>query len=239
MNVEALARTLADAAAGATAVPQLSLAHDLGIDDAYAVQRLVVDARKRPRTGVKLGLTSRAKAEQMGVSDVIVGELTEDMAVADGGRVPSDRFIHPRVEPEVAFLVRGDRITAVAPALEIIDSRYRDFHFNLVDVIADNASAAAYVLGPWRPAGTDTANHGVVLEIDGRVAVSGSTAAILGDPRRAVDTAARLARTTRLRMPEETVVLAGAATAAVPLTPGSTVEARVSALGRVSFTYGT
>ncbi|MBV2355434.1 4-oxalocrotonate decarboxylase [Streptomyces sp. J2-1] len=237
MNLEALARTLADAAADRSAVPQLSREYDLDLADAYAVQRLVVDARKRARTGVKLGLTSRAKAVQMGVFDVIIGELTEDMAVADGGRLDPGRFIHPRVEPEIAFLLRGGEVAAVAPALEIIDSRYRDFRFNLVDVVADNTSAAAYVLGPWRAADTDTANRGVVMEIDGRVAETGSTAAILGDPWRAVETAARLARATGLHLPDETVVLAGAATAAAPLTPGSTVEARVSTLGRVSFTF--
>ncbi|MEU3983503.1 fumarylacetoacetate hydrolase family protein [Streptomyces sp. NPDC026672] len=239
MTHEAMAEVLADAAATATAVPQLSRDHEFGLADAYAVQRLVVDARGRRRTGVKLGLTSRAKAAQMGVFDVIFGELTEDMETEDGGRLSAARFIHPRVEPEVAFLVRGGEVTGVAPALEVIDSRYRDFRFNLVDVVADNTSAAAYVIGPWRPAGTDVANRGVVLEIDGHVVETGSTAAVLGAPLRAVATTARLAADIGLALPDETVVLAGAATAAVPLTPGTTVEARISALGRVGFTYST
>jgi 2-oxo-3-hexenedioate decarboxylase len=141
------------------------------------------------------------------------------------------------VEPEVAFLLRDGEVKGVAPALEIIDSRYQDFRFNLVDVVADNTSAAAYVLGPWQRADQDIGNRGVVMEIDGRVVETGSTAAILGHPQRATEAAARLARTIALPMPGEMVLLAGAATAAVTLKPGVVVEARISTLGRVGFTY--
>ncbi|MEV4320537.1 fumarylacetoacetate hydrolase family protein [Actinocrispum sp. NPDC049592] len=233
MTLSALAQTLFEADSRATAIPQLG---ELSLEDAYAVQRLVVDLRNEPRTGVKLGFTSRAKAVQMGVSDLIIGQLTSGMAVADGGTLDHSRFIHPRVEPEVAFLVSEGQVVGVAPALEIIDSRYQDFRFNLADVVADNTSAAAYVLGPWQQPGVEIGDLGVVLEVDGAVAQTGSTAAILGDPMRALDAVTRLSQAFDIPVPSQSVVLAGAATAAVALPPGSFVEARIAGLGRVTVT---
>ena len=130
-----------------TPVPQLTAEPALDLAAAYAVQHAVsrapVARGERP-TGVKLGFTSRAKMVQMGVDEVIGGRLTDAMAVADGGVVDLGRLIHPRIEPEVAFRLGRDvdpdervrvarvaAVDAVAPALEIIDSRYADFRFSL------------------------------------------------------------------------------------------------------------
>ncbi|MFC9339288.1 2-keto-4-pentenoate hydratase [Streptomyces sp. NPDC057020] len=214
-------------------------------DEAYAVQEALVArrlARGERLTGFKLGFTSRAKMRQMGVSDLIHGRLTDRMAIPDGGRVDTTALIHPRVEPEVAFLL-GDTlrpggdplaaVAAVAPALEVIDSRYHGFRFSLPEVIADNTSAAGYAVGPWSAPG-DLDNLGVLLELDGRLAETGSTAAILGSPLRALAAAARLAGA----LEPGTVVLAGAATAAVPLPPGTHVRATVAGLGTVHLTTG-
>lgn len=202
-------------------------------DDPYAVQREVVDrrlARGETVVGVKLGLTSRAKMQQMGVDEVIWGWLTDAMAIADGGTLDLSERIHAKVEPEVAFLVRGGRIAAVAPALEVIDSRWLDFKFTLAEVIADNTSAAGFVVGNWQPVPEGIDNLGVLLEVDGRVVEIGSTAAILGDPRRAFAEAARLAG----GLEDDWIVLAGAATAAVRVDPGSVVRVSVEKLGTAS-----
>lgn len=222
-----------------------------GLDAAYATQHALI-ARRTARgeriVGLKLGFTSRAKAQQMGVDDVIMGTLTDAMRVDDGGRYDPRSAIHPRVEPEIAYLLgpgpdeeRGDlgpavAIAAVAPALEVIDSRYRDFRFSLDDVVADNASAAAYAIGPWRrPAEAGPLdNRAVSLELDGRLAETGSTAAILGDPARAIAAARRLARQHGFALRAGMVLLAGAATVAVPLPRPGRVEADVAGLGRVS-----
>ncbi|MGB4136266.1 MAG: hypothetical protein WA971_06870, partial [Microbacterium sp.] len=200
---DALAARLDDAQQRAEAAEQLSAGIAFGIDDAYAVQHALV-ARRLVRgervVGLKLGFTSRAKAVQMGVDDLIIGSLTDGMRIADGDAFDPAAGIHPRIEPEVAYLRSPDhpgRIVAVAPALEIIDSRYRDFRFDLGDVVADNTSACAFVIGGWRdpvevgPLG----NRAVRLEIDGRVVQTGSTAAILGDPGRALAAADRMAAT--------------------------------------------
>ncbi|GAA2230200.1 fumarylacetoacetate hydrolase family protein [Streptomyces amakusaensis] len=245
MSIQSLAESLDTAALDARPLP----GGGTGLTDtaeAYAVQDALVArrlARGERLTGVKLGFTSLAKMRQMGVSDLIHGRLTDRMEIPDGGLYDLSGLIHPRVEPEVAFLL-GDTlrpggdpaaaVAAVAPALEIIDSRYDGFRFSLPEVIADNTSAAAYAVGPWSALNTpdDLGNLGVLLELDGRPAQTGSTAAILGHPLRALAAAARLAGP----LEPGTVILAGAATAAVPLEPGTFVQATIAGLGTVRFT---
>lgn len=248
-DIAGIAEKLGAAADRAIAIPQLAAETGLDADAAYAVQTALVQRRLdrgERLVGLKMGLTSRAKMAQVGVDEVIWGRLTDVMRVPDGGTVDVADFIHPRVEPEVAFLLDRlpepgepvgaftEAVRAVAPAIELIDSRYADFTFSLPDVIADNTSAAAFVVGPWSPVPDGLDNLGVLLEIDGRVAQVGSTAAILGDPRRALDEGIRLAGRHGVRLREGWVFLAGAATAAVPLRPGAHVRAAVEKLGTVS-----
>lgn len=245
-----VADLLDSAQQGAEPVAQVTARVALSLTGAYAVQHRLVSRRVERGdriSGVKLGFTSRAKAQQMGVSDVIIGSITAGMRIEDGGLTDPTRYIHPRIEPEVAYLIGADvdldapvdaddTIAAVAPALEIIDSRYRDFRFTLEDVVADNTSAAGYVIGPWvTPAAAgDLGNRGVRLEIDGQLVETGSTAAILGNPGRALEAARRMARLHGFELRAGMVLLAGAATAAVPLPPGACVEATITGLGRVA-----
>lgn len=248
-----IAEQLGAAADAATAIPQLAAETGLDVDAAYAVQTALVQRRVdrgERLVGLKMGLTSRAKMAQVGVDEVIWGRLTDAMRVPDGGTIDCAAYIHPRVEPEVAFLLNRvpgpgepvgafvDAVRAVAPAIELIDSRYANFTFSLPDVIADNTSAAAFVIGHWSAVPDGLDNLGVLLEIDGRVAQVGSTAAILGDPRRALDEGIRLAGRHGVRLREGWVFLAGAATAAVPLRPGAYVRAVVEKLGSASLTAG-
>lgn len=234
-QVEQLADRLESAVTGATAIAPLTADTDLSVATAYQVQAALVRralAGGQRLVGLKLGLTSRAKMEQMGVDEAIWGRLTGAMWLPEGGTVDTGRFIHPRVEPEVAFrLGAGGEPVAVAAALELIDSRYAGFRFTLPDVVADNASAAGFVLGPWCPVPSGLDNLGVLLEVDGRVVDTGSTAAILGDPRRALAQGLELAGRADLAPEPGWVVLAGAATAAVPARPGAQVRAVVEGLG--------
>jgi 2-oxo-3-hexenedioate decarboxylase len=220
---------LDSAAQLATAMPQINLPDAA---TGYAVQAALVEkrlARGEKLVGYKMGLTSRAKMAQVGVNEVIFGRLTDGMQVADGGSVDVSSFIHPRVEPEVAFLIEGGKITAIAPALELIDSRYANFEFTLPDVIADNTSGAAFVIGAWQPVPSNVDNLGVLLEINGEVVQVGSTAAILGDPRRAFADGQALAA--KYKVTFDGILLAGAATAAVPLPKGAYAKAVVEGLG--------
>lgn len=248
--VTELGARLDTAAQQARATAQLSHTAQLDVDLAYEVQRASVERRLQRGerlVGLKMGFTSRAKALQMGVSDVICGRLTDRMLIADGGRIAMSRFVHPRVEPEIAFLLaRGlddvqsplqalAAVAAVAPALEIIDSRYEDFRFSLTDVIADNSSSSAFVLGGWHAPSIDVHNLGMIVSFDGAMESLGSSAAILGHPLRSLVAAARLARERGIPLGPGSIVLAGGATAASALRAPLHVQLEVQALGLVSF----
>jgi 2-oxo-3-hexenedioate decarboxylase len=218
---------------------------ELSVAEAYAVQTELINrrlSRGEAITGVKLGFTSKAKMRQMGVSDVIVGRLTDGMRIPDDGEVHRAVLVHPKVEPEIAFRLARDvdtadpaadiegAVDAVAAAIEVIDSRYRDFRFTYPGVIADNTSAAGYAVGPWHPM-TDVANRAVRLIAPGGIEI-GSTAAILGHPIRALYALLSMCRQHRIELRKGYVVLAGAATAAIALTEG-VVRCDVTGVGSV------
>ncbi|HGM5580435.1 TPA: 2-keto-4-pentenoate hydratase [Pseudomonas putida] len=250
MSIQRIAKRLDDAARFAEATPQLTGEDAVTLEQAYAVQRALIEhrlARGARQVGVKMGFTSRAKMAQMGVSDLIWGRLTSDMWIEEGASIDLSRYVHPRVEPEVCFLL-GKRlegqvtplqalaaVEAVAPALEVIDSRYRDFKFSLPDVVADNASSSGFVVGAWHRPDTDLGNLGLVMSFDGRAVEMGSTAAILGSPVRALVAAARVAALQGEVLEAGSLILAGAATAAVALRPGVAVRGEFQNLGSVAF----
>jgi len=250
-DIAAIARRLDAAQTGATATEQL--AEPLDLANAYAVQSALLGlryARGEQRTGIKMGFTSRAKMVQMGIDEMIWGRLTDHMQVEDGGSIDFRRFVHPRVEPEIAFLLAADlpeKVTApaavaalagVAPALEIIDSRYANFRFSLTDVVADNSSSSAYVIGPWNDPRQPLGNLGFVMTIGGAVRQIGSSAAILGNPVRSLVAAARLAAQAGEPLKAGDIVMAGGATAAEALSPGDKVRLEVQRLGTVEFSVG-
>jgi len=253
-NLSVLAATLDEAARTATEATQLIETHpDLTIEDAYAIQLLNVQrrwARGERRAGYKMGLTSRAKMQQVGVSEVIWGRLTDAMRLEEGGTLSLSRYVHARVEPEIAYIIgkplSGEvsaaealaAVEAVAPALEIIDSRYKNFKFSLPDVIADNSSSSGFYVGAWSKPDTDVSNLGIIMEVNGRAVQVGSSAAILGNPIRSLVAAARLVgRAGESLMPGD-IVLAGGATAAHSLTVGEHIRTVFQTLGAVSFTVG-
>jgi len=252
-KIDSFAAVLDDAAHHAHDVQQFP-AGQFDLAEAYAIQRASIErrvARGEHRIGIKLGFTSRAKMVQMGVDNLIWGWLTNTMLDEDGGVVDLKRFIHPRVEPEVCFVTRRtidapltaleavDYLEAVAPAMEIIDSRYRNFKFTLEDVVADNCSSAGLVVGAWSRDFSGLPNAGVRMQFDGRDVQVGSTAAILGHPLRSIVQASRLLHQAGLSLPPGSLIMAGAATAAEALTPGLHVQCRIGsgacALGQVAF----
>ena len=249
-KIARIATRLDDAATAARAMPQPTGDDVIALAEAYDVQRALIDlriGRGHGRIGMKMGFTSRAKMLQMGLSDLIWGRLTSDMLVEDGG-IDAIFHIHPRVEPEICFLLKKPlsgpvtplaalaAVEAVAPALEIIDSRYLDFKFALADVIADNASSSALVVGAWHLPAIDFSNLGLVMEVDGRAVEIGSTAAILGHPLRSLCAASRLAGEAGETLEAGSLVMAGGATAAAALQPGANVRCDMQDLGRVGFT---
>ncbi len=239
-----------EAARTATAIAQFTNTVDLGVADAYAIQAQSISRRLQRGeqvVGIKMGLTSRAKMVQVGVDEVIWGRLTDAMRVTDGGTVSLGAYVHPRVEPEIAFLMGAPlagavsgaealaAVAAVAPAAEIIDSRFENFRFSLPDVIADNSSSSGFVVGGWRDPSTAIGNLGMVLERNGRPVEIGSSAAILGDPIRSLVEASRMVADAGLALQPGWIVLAGGATAALPLTVGDSIRVVVEELGVVAF----
>lgn len=197
-----------------------------------------------------MGFTSRAKMIQMGIDDVIWGRLSSGMQVEEGTPIRFGRFVHPRVEPELAFVLKkplaGDvtavealsAVEAIAPALEIIDLRYKDFKFSLPDVIADNASSSGFVIGPSGDPHQDFSNLGMVMSVDGRAVQIGSTAAILGHPLRSLVAAARLSAAAGEPLQAGWVVMAGGATPAEWIKPGQYVSVEIERLGIAGFHVG-
>lgn len=245
-----IAEIVDTAAATGTAIPQFTTQFDFAVDEAYEVQQQSI-ARRLDRgerlVGVKMGLTSRAKMAQVGVDQVIWGRLTDAMVVTEGEPLSIGRFVHPRVEPEVAFFLGAPlagnvtiaeamaAVEGVAPAAEIIDSRYENFQFALADVVADNSSSSGFVVGPWASPELDVSNLAMVLNVNGRAAQIGSSAAILGNPLRSLVEAARAAASAGMTLEPGWIVLAGGATAAEPLAVGSTYRVDVESLGSVTF----
>jgi 2-oxo-3-hexenedioate decarboxylase len=224
-------------------------------DDAYAIQDRIL-AQKLGRgarvIGYKAGLTSHAKMRQMGVSDPVFGFLVDEYSVSEGSAIPVASLIHPKVEPEIAFVTRselrgpgchvGSVLAAcdlVLPGIEVIDSRYRDFRFDLKSVVADNTSAARFVVGGCgaAPRDLDLRTRGVVLEKNGQPVALGAGAAVLGHPAAAVAMLVNhLGRRGRC-LPAGSLVLSGGITEAVAVQAGDHVTLRVQHLGSVSLRF--
>jgi 2-oxo-3-hexenedioate decarboxylase len=252
MNYKEAAKILFDAQKGAYEIIKLSQNNpDLTLENSYLVQDELLRfqfADGEKKVGYKMGLTSKSKMKQMGVHSPIYGILTDRMKHASKTVVDTRHRIHPKIEPEVAFFigktlkgnVSHDQIlsacTGICAAMEIIDSRYKNFEFTLPDVIADNCSSSGFVLGDTikHPQGFDCSNLGMILEKDGAPVQFGSTAAIYGDPIESVAELCRMLGKRNLELEAGSIVLAGAATAAVPLEKGSTYTAIVQDLGQVS-----
>ncbi|WP_326595863.1 2-keto-4-pentenoate hydratase [Streptomyces sp. NBC_01803] len=253
---ERAARLLREAERHAVPVEPLSdLLPGLDLADAYAIQRANVARRLATKSvvvGHKVGLTAVAMQKLLGVDEPDFGHLLDDMVHRDGGTVSATRYCCPRVEPEICFRLarplRGPGVTArdvleateaVAPALEIVDSRVRDWKITLVDTVADNASSAGLVHGAWTPLDTvpDLGTIVVDLLLDGARVAAGSGAAVLGHPAAAVAWLANTLGSFGTALAPGHLVLPGAMTTAPFVTAGQRIEARFSALGPVSLTF--
>lgn len=249
MNLQNIATILDEAAKNAQPVNQISTEHSFTESDAYAIQQDSIErryARGEKLIGLKMGFTSKAKMEQMGVHDMIWGRLTDEMLYKNEGELPFQKFIHPRAEPEICFLIKKEINTAVAlseiknyvegiaGAIEIIDSRYQNFKFSLEDVIADNCSSAGLVIGEWQSPELPIGDLKIELIIDEKTVQTGTSAAILGNPWESLVAATRLAAKYGQTIAAGSVVMAGAATSAIYLKKGQIVRAKVETLGEVS-----
>lgn len=223
------------------------------VDDAYLVQNELLSlrlARGETLVGAKLGLTSIAKQQQMGVSEPCYGWVTSG-SVLRGNEVPLGELIHPRIEPEFVFTmaeaIGGADVTAqdvldatasVLGGIEVIDSRYEAFKFTLPDVIADNTSAARVRVGVsgMVPGTTALPGIGCTFAIDGQVTGTATGADLLGDPAECVAMLVRHLHKTGRRLEAGWTILAGAPTDARPIALGTVGDAVYSAFAPVTVT---
>lgn len=209
------------------------------LEEGYAVQALLMENAGEKLAGYKMGLTSRAKQKDVNVHSPIRGFLLESMEVPKGGTVTMSNRIHPRTEPEIAVVLKNrlsgadvtlrhvrESLAGVFPALEILDSRYKDFSFKLPDVVADNTSASGFMVGSTNYVDRldEVRLLGVTLKVNGEIRETGAPAAVLGDPLLSVvELVKGLAESNRAVEPGM-VILTGGITTAVPFRSGDVVE---------------
>lgn len=245
-----IAKTLDQAAASATSVEQVSINQAVSLAQAYEIQKLSMEQRferGEKLVGYKMGFTSHAKMKQMGVDDLIWGHLTDAMLIHVDGSIDLTHYVHPRAEPEIAFLLKKplsgtitleealDAIDAIAPAIEVIDSRYKNFKFSLEDVVADNCSSSGFVIGDWQPKDSNIDDLLMNLNVNGETVHSGSSNDILDHPINSLIEAARCISAEGNTLEAGQIILAGAATAAVALEPNQTISVDVAGLGGCQF----
>jgi len=249
-RLEDLAERLLRAIRERTPIAPLTVEHpDLSVEEAYRVQDLVVEALGG-REAAKLGLTSKAKQQQMHVDSPLSAWLVPGSRLEPGEPLVVADLIQPRVEPEIAFVLGRDlagpttiahvlaATERVVPALDVLDSRFEGYMFTLPDVIADNGSAARFAVGGPGAGidGIDLRLSGCVLEKNGHLVATAAGAAVLDHPAAAVAWfAGELPRRGR-SLEAGTTVLAGALTAAVVVELGDLVRATFDRIGTVEVT---
>jgi 2-keto-4-pentenoate hydratase len=247
-----LARAEADRVAVAPLVDRFP---DIDVVDAYEIQLLNIQRRLRTGAriiGHKVGLSSKAMQQMMGVDEPDYGHLLADMEVFEDVPVDTSKFLLPRVEVEVGFVLGADlpgedcteadvlaATVAYAPSIELIDSRINDWKIGLTDTIADNASSAGWVLGKERVAPGDIDIKGIdaVLTRNGEVIAEGRSDAVLGDPVIAVAWLARKVASFGVRLKAGDIVLPGSCTRAIDARPGDDFHAEFSGLGSVRLRF--
>lgn len=255
-DIVRLCERVEGAQTGAYAIPKLTNEYpNMSIQDGYAVQnelRQRMLAKGQRLIGWKAGLTSKAKMQQMGVDVPAIGFLTDIMARPENSAITISDLVHPRVECEVAFVMKKtlkgpgctlqdvmDATDFVIPAIEIIDSRFSGFKFDLESVIADNCSSARYVGGGRARYADelDIETLGVAMEKNGELVTMGASAAVLGHPAESIAMVVNILAEMGEELPAGSFVMSGGITEAVAVQPGDNVIARFQELGSVSIRF--
>lgn len=251
-----LAAELAEAERTRVPMTPLTAVHpDIDVVDAYEIQ--LINIRQRIAEGAtvaghKVGLSSKAMQEMMGVDEPDYGHLLADMEVFEDVPIPAANYLFPRVEVEVGFILADDlpgagcteddvlaATAAFVPAIELIDTRIKDWKIALCDTIADNASSAGWVLGPQRvsPKDIDIKAIDAVLTRNGEVVAEGRSDAVLGNPVTAVAWLARKVDSFGVRLKAGDIVLPGSCTRAIDARSGDAFVADFAGLGSVRLSF--
>ncbi|MEV4240789.1 MULTISPECIES: 2-keto-4-pentenoate hydratase [unclassified Nocardia] len=235
--------------------PLIARHPDIDVVDAYEIQ--LINIRRKLDNGAKVvghkvGLSSLAMQQMMGVDEPDYGHLLADMEVFEDVPVETSRYLIPRVEVEVGFILGADlpgedcteadvlaATVAYAPSIELIDSRIKDWKIGLADTISDNASSAGFVLGAARVAPKDLDIRAIdaVLTRNGEVVAQGRSDAVLGDPVIAVAWLARKVASFGVRLQAGDIVLPGSCTRAIDARAGDSFHAEFVGLGSVRLQF--
>lgn len=256
-QIEKWAAHLAEAEKNRLGVaPLTELNPEITIDEAYQVQLHTIEGRVAAGekiVGKKIGLTSLAMQQMLGVDQPDYGHLLDGMIIDNDGEISTNQVLQPKVEGEIAFILKkdlkGPNVTVidvlaatdyVVPALEIVDSRVKDWKIKLEDTVADNASSGLYVLGDKKLPidGLDLAQMGMVLYKNGKMVNTGVGAAALGHPATCVAWLANKLADYGITLKAGEVILSGALSAAVVGEPGDHFQARFAHLGEVNVRFG-
>jgi 2-keto-4-pentenoate hydratase len=251
-----LAADLAQAERSREPIAPLTSAYpDIDVVDAYEIQ--LINIRQRVAEGArvlghKVGLSSLAMQQMMGVDEPDYGHLLDEMQVFEDTPVKAGRYLYPRVEVEVGFILAADlpgagcseddvlaATEALAPSIELIDTRITDWKIALCDTIADNASSAGFVLGEARvsPRELDVKSIDAVLTRNGEVVTEGRSDAVLGNPVTAVAWLARKVESFGVRLRKGDIVLPGSCTRAIDARAGDNFVAEFAGLGSVRLSF--
>ena len=255
-TIAGLAEHLESAELNARDVTKITDDHpDMDWEDAYAIQdqiRRRKEGRGNKTVGLKCGLTSRAKMKQMGVDTPCFGFVSDYMAVAEGSEIRTTELIHPKVEAEICVVTKAPlsgpgchvgtvmaAIDFVIPGVEIIDSRYRDFKFDLKSVIADNTSASRFVVGgrSRNVEELDLRTLGVVMEKNGEIVAMAAGAAVMGHPAAAIAALANHLGARGQAIPAGSFIMTGGVTEAIAVAPGDSIAVRFQDLGTVAMRF--
>ena len=253
---DVLAADLAQAERSRQPIAPLTAAHpEIDVVDAYEIQ--LINIRQRVAEGArvvghKVGLSSLAMQQMMGVDEPDYGHLLNDMQVFENKPVTAANYLYPRVEVEVGFILAHDlpgvncteddvlkATEAFVPSIELIDTRITDWKIALCDTIADNASSAGFVLGSGRvaPADIDITAIDAVLTRNGEVVAKGRSDAVLGNPVKAVAWLSRKVESFGVRLRAGDIVLPGSCTRAIDARPGDDFVAEFAGLGSVRLSF--
>jgi len=256
MDLKKIAQDLYEAEKGCYQITMPSATYpEMTVEDAYAIQlenikRKVAEGEKV--IGMKVGLTSKAMQTLLKVNEPDYGHLTDKMLLLEGQVCPMDQLIQPKVEGELAFCLketlRGPGVTIadvynatdwVIPAIEIVDSRVKDWKITLADTIADNGSSARFVIGGrMSPIGkVDMRLTGMTLEKNGELVNSGTCAEVWGSPAAAVAWLANKLSEFNIELKAGSIVLAGAVTAAIPAEKGDSFTVSFHGMGSVTVKF--
>jgi len=251
-----LAADLAQAERSRQPIAPLTAAHpEIDVVDAYEIQ--LINIRQRVAEGArvvghKVGLSSLAMQQMMGVDEPDYGHLLNEMQVFEDTPVKADSYLYPRVEVEVGFILAHDlpgaacteddvlaATEAFVPSIELIDTRITDWKIALCDTIADNASSAGFVLGAARvaPTAVDITQVDAVLTRNGEVVAKGRSDAVLGNPATAVAWLSRKVESFGVRLRKGDIVLPGSCTRAIDVHPGDNFVAEFAGLGSVRLSF--